>query len=71
MSVYSYASHSPAPGARSRLGSERDTPPMGRRRHRSGGAVTRLKSRDVLDFVDEDLVPPVRTHTFPVNRNKC
>lgn len=58
MSVYSYASHNPG----GRGPSETQTPPTERKRHRSGGAITRLKSADVLDMVDQDLLPQV-THT--------
>ena len=54
MSVYSYASHQPI-----RQPSESNTPPTERRRHRSGGAVQRLDSGDLLELVDRDIIPPV------------
>lgn len=70
MSVYSYASHQPG----GRRPSESITPPSERRRHRSGGAVQRLKSSDMLDElmkVDEDILPPVsQPQLIACNANK-
>lgn len=66
LSVYSYASHQPE---RLRKSSE-TTPPVERRRHRSGGSIparvfidNRSRSEDLLDTasVDSDLLPPVST----------
>lgn len=56
LSIYSYASAQPPRPSVS------TSPPQERRRHRSGGAIQRLKSTDLLEElmrVDKDLLPSV------------
>ncbi|XP_067943759.1 uncharacterized protein [Watersipora subatra] len=56
MSIYSYASHQIE--RRRPSETEFNSSPPERRRHRSGGAVQRMDSGDLLDLVDEDILPP-------------